>query len=95
MSLVVGGILAFFVIFPVVLLLASGRDITRMIGRPEILANSPRVQLLTQLIGFVPLLITCVATGIIVLGNGPHFNTPHKVCRALPTVLVSAFQNIY
>lgn len=70
---------AIFIFFPIVIMLGSAQDVTRMLGRPQILANAPKWQLMTQLLAYLPSLIASIATGIIVIGDGPHVNTPHKI----------------
>lgn len=64
---------------PIVFMLAGFKDIAEMIGRPQLMINSGRYQFITQLLGFLPFSIVTVATGAIVIGDAPHFNTPHKV----------------
>jgi hypothetical protein len=72
-------IIAYFVLVPIVVILASAQDITRIIGRPDALKKAPRWSFIAQFFLALPLAVATVVTGILVIGQGSHFRTVHEV----------------
>lgn len=69
--------LAFFLLYPIILLLASATALCDLIQRPFKKQNVERWQAALQSLVFTPLVIVDLVAGIIAMGTSDHFRTEH------------------
>lgn len=71
--------LAFFLVYPIILLLASATVLCHLIGRPVNKKVVDRWQMILQLGVFAPLVAGGMVTGIFAKGTADHFSSEHGV----------------
>ncbi|KAL7905179.1 hypothetical protein GGI35DRAFT_483677 [Trichoderma velutinum] len=78
-TLVVCMTLAFFLVYPIILLLASATVLCHLIGRPVNKKVVDKWQMILQLGVFAPLVAGGMVTGILAKGTADHFGTEHSI----------------
>ncbi|QYT03405.1 Cytochrome b561 domain-containing protein [Trichoderma simmonsii] len=71
--------LAFFLVYPIILLLASATVLCHLIGRPVNKKVVDRWQMILQLGVFAPLVAGGMVTGIFAKGTADHFSSEHGI----------------
>ncbi|KAL6802912.1 hypothetical protein GGI42DRAFT_325399, partial [Trichoderma sp. SZMC 28013] len=71
--------LAFFLIYPIILLLASATVLCHLIGRPVNKKVVDKWQMILQLCVFAPLVAGGMVTGILAKGTADHFSSEHGI----------------
>lgn len=71
--------LAFFLVYPIILLLASATVLCHLIGRPVKKEVVEKWQMILQLCVFAPLVAGGMVTGIFAKGTAEHFTSEHSV----------------
>ncbi|UKZ78613.1 hypothetical protein TrVFT333_006359 [Trichoderma virens FT-333] len=70
--------LAFFLVYPIILLLASATVLCHLIGRPIEKKVVDKWQMILQLCVFAPLVAGGMVTGILARGTADHFTSEHS-----------------
>ncbi|EHK18615.1 uncharacterized protein TRIVIDRAFT_158870 [Trichoderma virens Gv29-8] len=71
--------LAFFLVYPIILLLASATVLCHLIGRPIEKKVVDKWQMILQLCVFAPLVAGGMVTGILARGTADHFTSEHSI----------------
>ncbi|KAL7933074.1 hypothetical protein V8C35DRAFT_304862 [Trichoderma chlorosporum] len=71
--------LAFFLVYPIILLLASAAVLCHLIGRPVDKKIIDKWQMILQLSVFAPLVAGGMVTGILAKGTADHFTSEHSI----------------
>ncbi|PSN67381.1 hypothetical protein BS50DRAFT_574084 [Corynespora cassiicola Philippines] len=81
--------LAFFIVYPIILMLASAASLCSLVNKPIYISKIHRWQTILQLGFLVPLGTIGLVCGICAIGSGKHLNTEHGI-SGLITVSLSA-----
>lgn len=71
--------IAFFLVYPIILLLGSVNVLCDLINRPIEKQKFKRWETRLQSLCFTPLVIAGLATGLLAMGSSDHFRTEHGV----------------
>lgn len=75
--------LAFFVVYPIILVLSSLIDLCELIERPLLKTRIEKWQIILYVVFFLPLVAIGMACGVVGMGLSDHFRTEHGVSSAL------------
>ncbi|KAH7143457.1 hypothetical protein EDB81DRAFT_689970 [Dactylonectria macrodidyma] len=87
--------IAFFLVYPIILLLGSVTVLCDLINRPIERQKFKRWETRLQSLGFTPLVIAGLATGLLGMGSSDHFRTEHGIVGLVTVVLAAVAASIY
>ncbi|KAL4728266.1 hypothetical protein ACLX1H_005008 [Fusarium chlamydosporum] len=86
-------IIAFFLVYPVILLMESTTVLCDLINRPVAKHTVQKWESALRAAVFTPLVIAGLVTGIIGMGSSDHFNTEHGIIGII-TVVFAGFASL-
>ncbi|KAF4344529.1 hypothetical protein FBEOM_1497 [Fusarium beomiforme] len=86
-------IIAFFLVYPIILLMESSTVLCDLINRPVAKHTVQKWESVFRVFIFTPLVIAGLVAGIIAMGSSDHFRTEHGVL-GLVTVVFSGFVSL-
>lgn len=75
--------LAFFFVYPTILVFSSIIVLCELIERPELKTRIEKWQIVFHVVFFLPLVVIGMVCGVVGMGLSDHFRTEHKVSGAL------------
>ncbi|KAM5341352.1 hypothetical protein ACJ41O_014383 [Fusarium nematophilum] len=87
--------IAFFLVYPIILLLGSTTILCDLINRPVEKQKFKKWETILQSICFTPLVIAGFVTGIIAMGSSEHFRTEHGIVGLVTIILAAVAASIY
>ncbi|KAK4076566.1 uncharacterized protein Triagg1_4169 [Trichoderma aggressivum f. europaeum] len=87
--------LAFFLVYPIILLLASATVLCHLIGRPVNKKVVDKWQTILQLCIFAPFVAGGMVTGILAKGTADHFSSEHSIVGLVTVSLTNVDVIIY
>lgn len=86
-------IIAFFLVYPIILLMESSTVLCDLINRPVAKITVQKWESALRILVFTPLVIAGLVTGILGMGSSDHFRTEHGVIGVI-TVVFAGFVSI-